>query len=357
MSMPPRFPRAASTSAPTPASVAASPGTGWPPISCATLMAASPSRSLTTTRAPSAAIRIAMARPIPCPAPVTTTPLPCTSMSDTSGECHAAVDDEDLPGEPGRVLGEQEGHDTADVLRHAEPLERVRRGDLVLTTFVKRGGEPRLHHGGRHRVDADVGAELDRELLGDVAEHGLARAVEADAGRGLQTGHRRHVDDRAAVLTHPGAVCLLHPGQGGEAVDLEDLAGNVEVEVDQRAVDRVDAGVVHQQVDAAERLDGLLDGIGLMLDVVGLACDGDRVVGTAQRRYGLVQRPLLAGGDADLRAVCDQPLGDAEADAPARSGHHGDLVLEPARHDNLSRIMAMPWPPPTHMVSRPNCTS
>src|SRR5450759_2701033 len=286
MSMPPRCPRAASTSAPTPAWVAASPGTGWPPIPSAAAPAASASRSLTTTRAPSAAIRIAMARPIPCPAPVTTTPLPCTSMSDTSGECHAAVDDEDLPGEPGRVLGEQEGHDTADVLRHAEPLERVRRGDLVLTTFVKRGGEPRLHHGGRHHVDADVGAE-----------------------------------------------------------------------VDQRAVDRVDAGVVHQQVDAAERLDGLLDGIGLMLDVVGLACDGDRVVGTAQRRYGLVQRPLLAGGDADLRAVCDQPLGDAEADAPARSGHHGDLVLEPARHDNLSRIMAMPWPPPTHMVSRPNCPS
>src|SRR5674476_968421 len=109
------------------------------------------------SRRRSAAIRTAMARPIPCPAPVTTTPLPCTSMSHTSGECHAAIDDDDLPGDPGRVLGKQEGHDTADVLRAAEPLERVCRGDLVLTTFVERGGEPRLHHGGRHRVDADVG--------------------------------------------------------------------------------------------------------------------------------------------------------------------------------------------------------
>src|SRR5450756_1427169 len=210
MSMPPRCPRAASTSAPTPASVAASPGTGWPPISCATAVAASASRSLTTTRAPSVAIRIAMARPIPCPAPVTTAPLPCTSMSDTSGECDAAVDDDDLPGDPGGVLGEQEGHDTADVRRYAESLERVCRGDLVLTTFVERGGEPRLDHGGRHRVDADAGAELDRELGGDVGEHGLARSVEADAGRGLQTGHRRHVDDRAAVLTHPGTVSYTH---------------------------------------------------------------------------------------------------------------------------------------------------
>src|SRR5450759_4433064 len=286
--MPPRCPRAASTSAPTPASVAASPGTGWPPISCATASTASASRSLTTTRAPSAAIRTEMARPIPCPAPVTTTPLPRTSMSDTSGECHAAVNDDDLPGDPGCVLGEQEGHDTADVRRAAEPLERVCRGDLVLTPFVERGGEPRLHHGGCHRVDADAGAEFDRELLRDVGEHGLARSVTADAGRGLQTGHRRHVDDRAAVLTHPGTMGLLHPGQGGQAVDLDDLARSLEVEVNQRAVDRVDAGVVHQQVDAAERLDGRLDGIGMVLDVVGLAGDRDRVLGTAQRRDGIV---------------------------------------------------------------------
>src|SRR5450759_5717022 len=182
MSMPPRCPRAASTSAPTPASVAASPGTGWPPISSATAVAASASRSLTTTRAPSAAIRIAMARPIPCPAPVTTTALPRTSTSDAPGECRAAVDDDDLPGDP--------------------------------------------------------------------------------------------------------------------------------------------------------------------------------VAGTAQRHEGIVERLLPAGGDADLGAVCDQPFGDAEADTPARSGHHGDLAPEPVAHqESLSRIMAMPWPPPTHMVSRPNCLS
>src|SRR5665811_1534175 len=341
MSMPPRWSRPASRSALTPASVAASPGTGWPPISCATAVAASASRSLTTTRAPSVAIRVAMARPIPCPAQVRTTPLPFTSTSHTSRECDAAVDDDDLPGDPGGVLGEQEGHDTADVLRYAEPLERVCRGDLVLTPFVKGGGEPRLHHGGCHRVDADAGAEFDRELLRDVGEHGLARSVEADAGRGLQTGHRRHVDNRAAVLTHPGTMGLLNPGQGGQGVDLDDLARSVEVEVDQRAVDRVDAGVVHQQVDAAERLDGRLDGIALMLDIVGLACDRDRVLRTTQRRHSLVQRLLLAGGDADPRAVCDQPFGDAEADTPARSGHHGDLALEPVTHqESLSRIMA-----------------
>src|ERR1035437_5295974 len=190
MSIPPRCPRAAWSSCPTPASVAASPVTAWPATSAATAVAASASRSLTTTRAPPAAIRIAMARPIPCPAPVTTTPLPCTSMSDTSGQCQAAVDNDDLSGDPGRVLGEEEGHDTADVLRQAEPLKRVCRGDLVLTTFVERSGEPRLLYGGRHRVDTDVRAELDRKLGGDVGEHGLARSVEAYSGGGFQASHR-----------------------------------------------------------------------------------------------------------------------------------------------------------------------
>src|SRR5665811_1891021 len=159
MSIPPRCPRAACSSSPTPASVAASPGTGWAPISAATAVAASASRSLTTTRALSAAIRIAMARPIPRPAPVTTTRLSWAVTSETSGQCQATVDDDDLSGDPGSVLGEQEGHHTVDVLRKAEPLEGVCRGDLVLTAFVERGGERGLHHGGRHCVDADVEAE------------------------------------------------------------------------------------------------------------------------------------------------------------------------------------------------------
>jgi len=67
---------------------------------------------------------------------------------------------------------------------------------LATSTFVERGGELRLHHGGCHRVDADARAELDRELGGDVREHRLARAIEADDGRRLEACHRRHIDDR-----------------------------------------------------------------------------------------------------------------------------------------------------------------
>jgi hypothetical protein len=136
-------------------------------------------------------------------------------------------------------------------------------------------------------------------------------------------------------------VCVLDPGQGREAVDFEDLAGRVEIEFYQRPVDRVDPGVVHQQVHGAERRNGPHDGVGLMFEVVALACDSDRVVGAAERGDGLVQRLLLAGGDGDLRTVCDQPLGDGEPDAAARSRYYRDLAAEPITH---KRACPASWP-------------
>src|SRR5215471_9375595 len=69
---------AAATSAATPSSLAASPGAAVPPHDCATCAEAPAFRSLTTTRAPSAANLRASAAPMPLPPPVTTTPAPLT---------------------------------------------------------------------------------------------------------------------------------------------------------------------------------------------------------------------------------------------------------------------------------------
>src|SRR6185369_10225740 len=95
MSISPRYSRAPATSSRTPFSVPTSPGWGYPPISCATAVAASKTRSLTTTRAPAAASPRASARPIPAPAPVTTTPAPLISTVTSAGyrapECPAVA--------------------------------------------------------------------------------------------------------------------------------------------------------------------------------------------------------------------------------------------------------------------------
>src|SRR5881227_309487 len=60
-------------------------------------------------------------------------------------EGHAAVHDQRLAGDPRGVVAEQEGRRLRGVGRDAEPLHRVRRGDIVLAPFVERPRERRLH--------------------------------------------------------------------------------------------------------------------------------------------------------------------------------------------------------------------
>src|SRR5215475_6829484 len=88
-SISPSSDRLDSMSAVTPSSDAASPeiAVARPPLlveqDSATFLTTGPFRSLSTTRAPSAAKRRASAAPIPLPAPVTTTPAPATeSITD-----------------------------------------------------------------------------------------------------------------------------------------------------------------------------------------------------------------------------------------------------------------------------------
>ena len=73
-----------------------------------------------------------------------------------------------------------------------------------------------------------------------------------------------------------------------------------------------------------------------------------------------------------LLATCEtMPRADTPADRSASSGPllagvRPDIPRQSsdfqraggsARYDSRSRIIAMPWPPPTHIVSRPNCLS
>src|SRR6478672_2643248 len=326
---------AASTRRVAPASDAQSPTTATAPSPVATPSTAG-SRSLSTSRKPSAASRLAMARPIPPAAPVTTAVEPDAYTSDAARHGEAAVQDEGLPRDPGGVRGQEVGDGAGHVSGHAEAFERVRRRDLLLAALVERGGERRLHHGGGDRVHPDRRAELDRQLLGEVDEHRLAGAVEPDAGRGLEPGDRGDVDHGAAVLAQPRRIRLLYPRERGDAVDLDDLAGSAEVQLDERSVCGVDAGVVDEQVEAAERLDDAAHGVALVLHVVGLAGDGHRVLRSAELLDRRVERLLATRGDADPGSLVDQPLGDPEADAPARAGDERHRPVEPS-HPGLLR--------------------
>src|SRR5882757_5347547 len=58
--------------------------------------------------------------------------LTCRSGARLQEE--SAVDDEVLAGDPGRLVGEQEGGGAADVRRDPEPPQRVARGGLLLAS-------------------------------------------------------------------------------------------------------------------------------------------------------------------------------------------------------------------------------
>ena len=88
------------------------------------------------------------------------------------------------------------------------------------------------------------------------------------------------------------------------------------------------AGVVDQDVDAAEVIGDAVDQrlrLGLVADVAG---DEARAIGTAH----LVQRLLAFVGrsaaDHDLGPLGEERVGDGPADAPRPSGDHGHPVLQ-----------------------------
>ena len=100
--------------------------------------------------------------------------------------------------------------------------------------------------------------------------------------------------------------------------------------LDQRP--RIDAGVLHEDVEAAEALqrrgDGRL-GAGFFADI---ACDEGAGPSLAEPLRGRAAGVLLGVGDDDRRAFLDEALGDALADAARRADDDRDPVLQSVAH-------------------------
>jgi hypothetical protein len=94
---------------------------------------------------------------------------------------------------------------------------------------------------------------------------------------------------------------------------------------DDGTVRRIDARVVHQDVQPTELARDGVEDLAAVLGVVRLACDGDDAA-LGESGGGLFKRSGLARRDAHARPFGDEPLGDREADAPARSRHDGNTA-------------------------------
>ena len=134
----------------------------------------------------------------------------------------------------------------------------------------------------------------------------------------MQATDRRRVDHRAAVFTHPGLGGQRGPQQRRPKVDVKSLGEPGVILVDQRTVSRVGAGVVDQDVDAAEAFERQFDAVfgGILVDGVRRHsdCTPADVLG---RRVGAV---LFAGRDDHARTSGGQPLTDGQPDPPRSAG-------------------------------------
>ncbi|MDX6685138.1 MAG: hypothetical protein QOF86_1266 [Baekduia sp.] len=198
-----------------------------------------------------------------------------------------------------------------------EVLRRVLVGHL--------GGE----EAGGDRVDADALAA--RPLLGEVAgqavEPRLAGAVRGlRQARGGEAQHARDVDDAAARL-HDRRGGLGHP-VGAVEVDVDDAAellGRLA-----RGGDRgAHAGVVDEDVDAAQLADRGLDQRAGVLGLADVGGDGDRPAARGlHQRLRVLEAVGAAGAQRYVGSRLGQRLGERDTQAGGRAGDDGDLAVE-----------------------------
>ena len=118
--------------------------------------------------------------------------------SRTRSHAGAAVDDIGLAGDPARQVGGEEHRQVGDVLRLAESLQRERLGEVVTEVLDEVRREVGLHQAGRDPDDPG-GADLTRQLAGQVDQRRLRHVVDAESELGAQPADRGDVDDDARL--------------------------------------------------------------------------------------------------------------------------------------------------------------
>ena len=152
-----------------------------------------------------------------------------------------------------------------------------------------------------------VPGAFQRGALGQPDHRMLAGAVDRDVGRADQAGDRRGVDDAAVVLLQHHRQHMLHAEEDADHVDVEHPAKRLQRIFGDRRDVALDAGVVVEDVDGAELVDGGADIVGDLVLVADIGRDGQRL-----RRGRQILDRGLAG-----RAPCGRPRRCARRVRPA----------------------------------------
>ena len=170
-------------------------------------------------------------------------------------------------------------------------------------------------------LDVDAGArEIEVHRFRPAAHRELRRVVRGLVRDRDAAAHARDEHDRpAAAVDHPWEHGEAH-ARGGVEVDVHDVLDSRGREIgDVRALR--DRGVVHERVEAAERvprLDRDLLGAGEIAEIGGPHLRVGRVLAALGEHFA---QPLLAAGDdADGRAACGEDRRQRGTDARRRAG-------------------------------------
>src|SRR4051812_21743544 len=268
---------------------------------------------------------------------------------DRTHERHAAVRE---PGRAGDVAGTGTAEERDD-LGHLAGVARASERDAgagglrrVLVLLAGHGGRDLA---GAHAVDGDpVLAELQRHDLGEQPQPGFRRAVGAVADPRVLLVDARDVHDAPAAAggDHPARRALGADERRVE-VDREHLAPLVVGEVEERHAGPR-AGVVDEDVDAAERVGELVDDVGRLGQLVQVDVgELGPPAGRPDQLGGLLAHLLVAvPGDADVAAEVGEGDGDGSPDAGLGAGH------DRALRDEITGVDGHDAPLPIHRAVR-----
>ncbi len=176
--------------------------------------------------------------------------------------------------------------------------------------------------------------------MGEVDERRLRHVVGAGDGGRPDPADGGDVHDPAAVLGHPVPVDRPGPHERAALVDGPGLVDGAEVDLHERPGRRVRAGVVDEDVAAAEPLDRLAHGpVGVLLGV-GPCRDRMDPLRRGARRHEFVDRHgevLLPAGRDDHPSRSTPGEGERHrlADPAAPAGHDGDEPFDADLHVHL----------------------
>ena len=196
--------------------------------------------------------------------------------------------------------------------------------DVLLRHLVEDRG---LRRRRRHRVDEDV---VLREFLAERFcqrdQAGLRGRVMRGVGVAFLAGDGGDVDDAAVLLLQHRRHHRLAADEGPVEIDAQHLAPFLEVGFPHRLVDAGDAGIVDEDVDLAERLQRLVTRLLDRGEIRHVDLEGR--YRRADFLRGLFRKRQVVIPDRDLRARCDEALGDRAAKALRAAGDDGAAAVQ-----------------------------